>query len=286
MSRIDDIFSILRHQQRKGLIAYTTAGDPDLGATAELLSEMDRAGAHVCEIGFPFSDPLADGPTIQNSMTHALSRGLRIQQVFDMVAGLRSRLKTGLVAMVSYSMAHRCGPRKFIDGAAQAGFDGVIFPDLPLGEAAAVRAWTAAAGMSCILLIAPTTPPQRAREIAAASSGFVYLLARAGVTGARSALPTDLPPRIQQLRQATTLPIAVGFGISTPQQVREVVQYADAAIVGSAIVDHLVANRQNPAQAIQQAAALVAELVGALTLDTSVAGQGGAQPTCLGGSPC
>lgn len=265
MSRLDTIFRTLKGQRRKGLIAYVTAGDPDLAATAEMLPAMASAGADVCEIGFPFSDPLADGPTIQDSMTHALSRGLRIEQVFDMVAGLRSKLAAGLVAMVSYSIVYRRDPQKFIDDAARAGFDGLIFPDLPLGEATQVREMAAAADISCILLIAPTTPLQRARQIAAASSGFVYLMARAGVTGQRSALPADLPPRIQQLRQVTDLPIAVGFGISTAQQVRQVVQYADAAIVGSAIVSRLVEHRQDRAEAIRRAVALVGELVGGLT---------------------
>lgn len=222
---------------------FLTAGDPDLDTTAQLLDAMQQAGASISELGFPFSDPIADGPVIQDSMTLALNRGCRPSQILEMVAANRAKLNIGLVAMVTYTIVHRLGPEKFIRDAAAAGIDGFILPDLPLEESEPVRRLASQAGLIVSLLIAPHTPMDRAARIAKASSGFVYLMARAGVTGERGSLPTELADRIASLRQVTDLPIAVGFGISDAQQVRQVVQLADAAIVGSAIVRRIAENR-------------------------------------------
>ena len=265
MNRVEAIFSDLRRTRRAGLMPFITAGYPSLDATAAIIPALERGGAHICEIGFPFSDPIADGPIIQASMTHALSRGVHPADIFGMVRSIRDRVKIGLVAMVSYSIVFRIGVERFIGQAADAGFDGFIFPDLPLEEAEAVAGLVTQAGLISSLLISPTTPDDRAARIARASSGFIYLLARTGITGERSTLPEGLAERIARLRSATDLPIAVGFGIATAEHVRGVTQVADAAIVGSALVRRITQHIDEPPQAIaSHAAALVADLAAGL----------------------
>lgn len=239
MNRIDQIFSERRAAGRGTLMPFLTAGYPSLEATAAILPALERGGASICEIGFPFSDPIADGPVIQGSMTEALSHGVEPGDVFELVRSIRPSLGLGLVAMVSYTIVYRMGVERFVSRAAEAGFDGFIFPDLPLEESEAVAAPVREAGMSCSLLIAPTTPIERAEAIAQASSGFVYVLARAGITGARTELPDDVTERVRRLKAVTELPIAVGFGISSPEHVAAVTEVADAAIVGSALVREL-----------------------------------------------
>lgn len=236
MNRIVRIFADLHAAKQKALMPFVTAGYPSLAVTAEVLPALQEAGASVCELGFPFSDPIADGPVIQASMTEALAAGADPCGIFEMVARLRPRLDMGLVAMVSYSIVYRMGVKPFVKRAAQAGFDGFIFPDLPLEEAEAVAGPVKDAGMVGSLLIAPTTPDDRAAKIAKACSGFIYMLARTGITGEQSSLPAGLEQRVAKLRQVTDLPLAVGFGISSADHVRSVTRVADAAIVGSALV--------------------------------------------------
>ena len=218
---------------------FFVAGDPDLTTTAELIRAADAAGASVCEVGFPFSDPIADGPTIQASMTRALDGGVTVRGVFDAVRSVRGDVQLGLVAMVTYSIVHRWGLEAFVRDAKAAGFDGFIFPDLPLEASGPAREAAAAAGMTVSLLVAPTTPEERAKKIAAACTGFVYVVARAGITGARSELPPELTGRLRALRGVTDVPLAVGFGVSKPEHVRDVVAVADAAIVASALIDRM-----------------------------------------------
>ncbi len=277
MNRIDGIFAELRRDGRKALMPFVTAGDPSVEATAAVLRAADGAGASICEVGIPFSDPIADGPVIQESMTLALRKGTRVSQIFAAVRGLRDTGVTalGLVAMVSYTIVHRLGPRTFVADAKAAGFDGFIFPDLPLEECDSVRGAVAEAGLMMSLLIAPTTPVERAKRIAQASSGFVYLMSRAGITGEQAELPADLPRRIEAIRSVTELPIAVGFGISTAEQVRQVVSVADAAIVGSALVRRLAAHRdESPAKIGEHVASFVRELAQGLGPAVHVPGAG------------
>lgn len=270
MSRIDRIFTELAAQGRKGLMPFITAGDPDLETTAALLPAIQRAGAPICELGIPFSDPIADGPVIQASMTHALDKGLRPKQVLEMVSRLRSTLDIGIIAMVSYSIVYRIGHLGsgddgfgFLREAKAAGIDGFIIPDLPIEEAGPVCEAAASLDVSCSFLISPSTPDARAQQIARACTGFVYVLSRAGLTGEQAALPVDLPDRLRRIRSVTDLPIAVGFGISTRQQVEDVTGVADAAIVGSAIMRRIAPMREKGREAVvREVEGFVRELAG------------------------
>jgi len=262
MNRIDAIFRDARRDGRGLLMPYLTAGDPDLKTTGELLPVLEQAGASVCEIGIPFSDPIADGPVIEAAMSRALAGGARPAGVLEMVADRREALSMGLLAMVSYSICYRLGPG-FIRDAVQAGFDGFIVPDLPLEEAGPMLEEVEASDAALAFLIAPTTPPERARRLAGVSRGFVYALARAGITGARERLAGDLAERVARLRAMTDLPLAVGFGISRPGHVRQVLEHADAAIVGSALVREIDRHARRPRpEMLERVGAFVAELAG------------------------
>jgi tryptophan synthase alpha chain len=236
--RIDAIFSSAREQRRKLLMPFVCAGSPRADSTVAVLTALDRAGAGIIEVGIPFSDPIADGPVIAAAMHEALLAGVTPAKVFEQVALARPNVSCGLVAMVSVSLVYRIGLSRFVAEAKAAGFDGFIFPDAPLEESGDLAAASTQAGLTCSLLIAPTTPPDRAEVIARVSTGFLYLLARAGITGERSDAPT-VGPRVASLRKATALPIACGFGISTAEHVSAVCAHADAAIVGSALVRRL-----------------------------------------------
>jgi len=239
MNRIDRIFSELSERGGKALMPFITAGDGGVAQLGKIIPAMERGGASICEVGIPFSDPIADGPVIQASMTRALDCGTTVEQVFDAIASVRPQTNMGLVAMVSYSIVYCIGLDRFVKDAKHAGFDGFIFPDLPLEESERARKATADAGLILSMLIAPTTPIERAQKIAAASTGFAYVVSRRGITGESSSLPPDLPDRLAKLREVTDAPMAVGFGISSPDQVRDVVAVADAVIVGSAMVRRL-----------------------------------------------
>ncbi|MBX3378874.1 MAG: tryptophan synthase subunit alpha [Phycisphaeraceae bacterium] len=253
MGRIDAIFDELRGTNRKALMPFVCAGHPRLDSLPDILLSLQNAGASIVEVGIPYSDPIADGPIIAAAMHRAIQAGCTPRTVLEQIASVRERLRMGLVAMVSISimekLASSADPAAVVGQFRDSGFDGFIFPDLPLEESEAWRAAAASAQLSCTFLIAPSTAPERAVRIAQASTGFVYLLARAGITGERTEMP-DLSGRISELRRVSKLPIAVGFGISTPEHVRHVVQSADAAIVGSALVRRLseTGPDQSPAQ--------------------------------------
>jgi tryptophan synthase alpha chain len=265
MNRIQSIFKELAQRRRGALMPFLTAGYPSMELTAELLPRLGPAGASICELGFPFSDPIADGPVISASMTEALAGGFTPDRLLQTVRRVREQVELGLVAMVSYSLVYRRGVQVFVEQAQQAGFDGFIFPDLPLEEAEAVTGPVADAGMTMSLLIAPTTPMARAEQIARRSSGFVYIVAHTGITGQRDRLPDDLTERIGRLRHVTDLPLAVGFGISRPEHVRAVTEVADAAIVGSALVKRMGEHAGAPVdQQVGYATSFVRELADGL----------------------
>jgi len=238
MARIEAIFNDKRRRGERALMPFVVGGRPTLEATTALLPKLEQAGASVIEIGIPFSDPIADGPVIASAMHEALTAGVTVKSVLTAVAAARPHTEAGLVAMASVSLAQRAGIETFIGRCKEAGFDGFIFPDAPLEEARPLVEAAKAQGMTASLLVSPTTSPERAARIASMSTGFVYLLARAGITGETQEAP-EIAGRVKALREATDLPIACGFGISTPEHVRQVVAHADAAIVGSALVRRL-----------------------------------------------
>lgn len=260
MNRIDDIFAGLRAGGQRGLMPFVCAGHPAPGRLGDTLVALEGAGASIVEIGFPFSDPVADGPVIARAMWRALEAGATPRATLAEVAAARHRVKIGLVGMLSISIVHRLGgPAGFARDAAAAGLDGLIVPDCPLEESGALIGAARAAGLTLSLLVSPTTPPDRAAAIAGASSGFIYLLARSGVTGEQVEAPR-IASAVAALRAATDLPIACGFGVATPGHVREVVRSADAAIVGSALIrriDEAAAAGEDPVDA---AAAFVRQL--------------------------
>ncbi|MFI4897131.1 MAG: tryptophan synthase subunit alpha [Phycisphaerales bacterium JB059] len=265
MNRIDEIFTAAREEGRKLLMPFVCAGSPAPGMLGPLLRATQDGGAGIVEVGFPFSDPIADGPAIASAMHTALGQGCTPERILDEVARTRGDLSIGVVAMVSVSIVEAMGgARAFCERTLESGFDGLIVPDCPLEESDALIDATRRTGQSLSLLISPTTPPERAAQIADACSGFVYMLARSGITGARDDAP-EIGPRVAELRTGSDLPIACGFGIATPEHVRTVVEHADAAIVGSALVSRLRDAHERGADAIEVGRAFVRELGAGLT---------------------
>jgi tryptophan synthase alpha chain len=236
VSRIDEAFARLRQRGERALIPYFCAGDPSLEMTARLVEEADARGADVIEVGMPFSDPLADGPTIQRAAVRSLERGTSLYRLLPVLAGVSGRIRAPLVLMTYLNPLHRYGLDKVTRDLAQAGVAGLIVPDCPLDESAPLARAAEAASLDLVALAAPTSGPDRLRRIARASRGFVYLVPLTGITGERAAVPPELVRLVRDLRAVTTKPVCVGFGISTPDQVAAVVRHADGAIVGSAIV--------------------------------------------------
>jgi tryptophan synthase alpha chain len=249
MNPIDTLFQQLRARGRKAFIPFVTAGDPDLNATAVLVRELAGRGASLIEIGFPYSDPIADGPVIQASYTRALDRGLRID---DILTCIRSLAVDGvpLVGMLSYSLVHRRGPERFLSQARAAGLSGAIVPDLPVEESEPLARLATAQDFKLIQLVTPTTPRDRAVRIARASTGFLYCVSVTGITGERDQLPQELIEQLGWLRGQTDLPLCVGFGISRPEHVRMLRDVADGLIVGSALVRRLEQAAARPLEQI------------------------------------
>ena len=262
MNPIDDLFRRLRAEGRKAFMPFVTAGDPDLAFTRQALPAVADAGADLIEVGFPFSDPIADGPVIQASYTRALDKGLKLADVFAAVRDVTGRpgWRTPLVAMASYSLLFRKGPAAFIESAKAAGLSGAIVPDLPAEEADELAKLAADRDFKLILLVTPTTSPARAERIVRACGGFVYVVSVVGITGERDRLPAQLREMIARLRTMTDLPLCVGFGVSRPDHVRELKGLADGVIVGSALVKKLEAAGTDRAKALADVRELVREL--------------------------
>jgi tryptophan synthase alpha chain len=266
-TRIAATFSALKAQGHMAFMPFVTVGDPDVETSIALIRELSNRGVDLIEVGFPYSDPIADGPVIQASYTRALSRGLHVDDIFN---GIRQLTTSGdqippLVAMVSYAIVFRLGAAAFIQRAKDAGFSGLIIPDLPADEAGDVARIIREAGLDAIQLVAPTTTPTREDHVVQTGSGFLYCISIAGTTGVRDQLPEELSSQLKRLRSKTSLPLAVGFGISKPEQVGTLRGLADGVIVGSAIVRQLerLSNGSRAAEALRDVGDFAARMVAA-----------------------
>ena len=235
-SRIAGTFDRLRAGKRTGLVTYVTAGDPDLSRSADVLCGLDHAGADVLEVGIPFSEPLADGPVIQRATERALAAGTTASGVLDLVAGIRSRVRAPIVLFTYANPVLRMGIDRFADRAKDSGADGVLVLDLPIEEAHGVRDAMAQREIDMIFLLSPTTTDARVRQAAELGRGFLYGISRLGVTGTREKVADGAETLAGRIRRATSLPLALGFGVSTPEHVRQIGRWADAAVVGSGLV--------------------------------------------------
>ena len=235
-SRISRAFDRIRAEKRTGLITYVTAGDPDLARSADILCALDRAGADVLEVGIPFSEPLADGPVIQRATERALAAGATASGVLDLVKRVRASVKAPIVLFTYANPVLRMGIDVFGDRARESGVDGVLVLDLPIEEAGEFRDAMASRGIDVIFLLSPTTTDKRVEDAARLGSGFLYGISRLGVTGARDTVADGAQALAARMRAATSLPIALGFGVSSPDHVRQIGTFADAAVVGSGLV--------------------------------------------------
>lgn len=254
--RIASRFAELAKNRELGLVAYLTAGDPNLETSEKIILAAAEAGADVIELGVPFSDPVADGPTIQRASERALTSGATLAGVIDLAVRLRKRTEVPFVLFSYFNPILQMGLEKFAQAAASAGIDGVLATDMTPEESAGYRQIMGAHKLDTIFLGAPTSTDGRLEKIAACSSGFVYLISRTGVTGTRESLPKELPALVHRVRRFTALPIAVGFGISQPEHVSSLVGIADAAVVGSALVAEVEKSAQAGAPAEEAASAV------------------------------
>ena len=250
MSAIDQLFANLRADGRKAFMPFVTAGDPDLAFTADVLRTLVERGSNLCELGIPYSDPIADGPVIQASYTRSLSQGIKLRGIFDMLGDVTPGLPAPVVTMVSYAIVHRFGPERYLATAQAAGVAGLIVPDLPAEESQPLAAACRRENLSLIQLVTPTTPRDRALRIAERTTGFIYYVSVAGITGERKELPPEIAENVAWLREQTPLPVCIGFGISRPEHVRQLAPVADGLIVGSAIVRRVAEAATKPREEV------------------------------------
>jgi tryptophan synthase alpha chain len=242
LSRIQKKFQELKDKNEKGLIAYVTAGDPNIQTTLNLVKSFEETGVDLIELGIPFSDPLADGLVNQLAATRALESGTTIAKILDLVKTVRKKSEIPLIIFTYLNPVLQYGFKKFAKDAGKAGIDGILILDLPPEEAGEYKQTMIEFGLDTIFLIAPTSSEKRIKDIAALATGFIYCVSRTGVTGARGDLPVEAPVLVQKIRSVSNLPIAVGFGISTPKQVEYLSKFSDAIVVGSAIVKKIEEN--------------------------------------------
>lgn len=245
MNRIGDKFKSLRAKDEKALIVYLTAGDPSLDITKKLIFALEKAGVDILEIGVPFSDPTADGPVIQAASQRSLKSGTTLESVLKMVAEVRKVSEIPIVLFGYFNPIFAFGVKKFAHAARTAGVDGVLVVDLPYEEAKELRTYTDAVGIDFISLIAPTTEEARLKKIAADATGFLYYISITGITGTAAPKIDNIKIEVEKIRKVTKLPIAVGFGISKPQQAREIGRFADGIVIGSAVVRMIDENKNN-----------------------------------------
>lgn len=242
MNRIDKTFKRLQNQNKAAFIAFITAGDPSLATTEKLVLAFEKAGVDIVELGVPFSDPLADGPTIQAASQRALKKGVTVRKILSLVKRLRQKTELPICLMTYYNPVFHFGDSRFVAAAAAAGVDGLIIPDLPPEEGVDLVKAARKKNLSTIFFLAPTTDQKRIPLVNKASSGFIYYVSVAGVTGARTALPQSLIADLKQIKRKVTKPLCVGFGVSNAAQVKQIAKYADGVIVGSAIIKEIVKN--------------------------------------------
>jgi len=264
MGRIGDRFAALSAGGEAGLVCFVTAGDPDLETSEALILSMAQSGADVIEIGMPFSDPIAEGPTIQRASERALAGGVNLRAILELVRRVRSKVELPLVLMGYANPVYTMGYEAFAKSAAEVGVDGIIIADLPPEEGAPLYEKCNAAGVDCILLAAPTTTPERMEFLVQQTRGFLYYVSLTGVTGARSELAEGLQAAVRGAQELGRVPVCVGFGISTPEQAREVGRYADGVVVGSAIIDR-IERADNREDAVDAVSRFVSELKDALS---------------------
>jgi tryptophan synthase alpha chain len=246
MGRIGDKFETLRGKKEKALIVYLTAGDPSLSVTKKLILSLEKAGVDILEIGVPFSDPTADGPVIQAASQRALKAGTTLEGVLDLVTEVRKVSEIPVVLFGYFNPIFAYGVKKFAQTTRKAGVDGVLVVDLPYEEAMELRMHTDCAGIDFISLIAPTTGKERLVKIAADATGFLYYISITGITGTAAPKIDNIKTEVNKIRKITKLPVAVGFGISKPQQAREIARFADGIVIGSAVVRLIDENKDNP----------------------------------------
>jgi len=258
MSRIGKKFQELKREKKKALIPFITAGYPDLETTCKLVLALEENGADIVELGVPFSDPLADGPTIQKTSQHALDAGVTPDKVLDTVRKIRERSSVPIVLMLYYNIIMQMGEERFVHNSVLAGVDGIIVPDLPLEESVSLRAHAEKAGLDLIFLIAPTSTPERIKNLCSASRGFVYYVSLTGVTGVRNALASSIKEKVEKIEACTDLPVCVGFGISSAEQAEEVSSFSDGVVVGSALLK--VIGDAKPGEVIKSAGNFISSL--------------------------
>ncbi|MFO1519708.1 MAG: tryptophan synthase subunit alpha [bacterium] len=258
MNRIQKKFKELQKKGEKALVAFITAGDPDLATTHKAVLEMEKAGANLIELGVPFSDPMADGPVIQRSSERALQKGVNLAAIFKLVKGLRKSTEIPIVLMGYFNPILQLGCERFCEHAAEAGVDGVIVVDLPPEEAAELHRPSKKAGLSLIYLLTPTSNGERIEKVKKLASGFVYYVSMTGITGAKIGEVEEIERQIQAIKKAIPLPVCVGFGIRTPDQAKNLSKIADGVVVGSGLVELMEKGKKasGPKQVAQKVASL------------------------------
>jgi len=261
LNRIDAKFDELKQQKKTAFIPYICGGDPNIDITYKLVLALDRTGADIIELGVPFSDPIADGPTIQKASERALKNKVTLDQLLELVADLRMETQVPIVLMGYYNPIFVMGIDTFFAKSRSVGVDGVIIPDLPIEESNPIKKIAKQYDIKVIFLVAPTSNVERMKKIAKSGNGFIYCVSVTGVTGIRQNVSNELEPMITELRRHTETPVCVGFGISNPEQAKSVAELADGVVVGSAIINHIESNLGNEADIVQSVSRFSAELI-------------------------
>ncbi len=263
MSRITETFKGLKSENKKALVAFITAGDPDIPTTLDIFKAAEEGGADIIELGVPFSDPLADGPVIQASAQRALKSGTTLKKIIQLVSEIRKTSQLPIVLMTSYNPVWVYGPQQFAKDAQEAGVDGMIIPDLPPEEAEEFEVDCKSSGLDLIYLLAPTSTPDRISLIGGKSSGFIYYVSLTGTTGVRQGLAEGVEEKVTSIKNATTLPVLIGFGISNPEDARQAAAISDGVIVGSALV-RLIEEASDAKERLNQVREFVSQMKQAL----------------------